>query len=240
MSLLLEWSFPRCPLKKCIFCRVDIFVHLGPDTFKYSQDHIAKKKAPVKSLHFGMSGVVKAILCSSFIIDPVKASCCFSGLSCFLYPLSCCCRSREDFPSSSSLGSGRFAKRKVCATQSMVALHDSALMQLVLLLLNRPSLSACSKAPMILMRWCLEKLSRNGSSMMAIDLMYCWNLFQARVCLEFVPDSAAPFAVDSAAERSARKIFQLVADRFWNQMEPVQEQESTSNLWDHYHLDENV
>jgi len=80
MSLLLEWSFSRCPLKKCIFCRVDIFVRLGPDTFKYSQDHIAKKKAPVKSLHFVISRGVKAILCNSFIIDPVKASCCFSGL----------------------------------------------------------------------------------------------------------------------------------------------------------------
>ena len=71
--------------------------------------------------HMALSSCVKAILCSSFIIDPVRATSCFSGLSDFLYPLSCLCRNREGFPSSSSLGSGLFARQKVCATQSMVA-----------------------------------------------------------------------------------------------------------------------
>jgi hypothetical protein len=107
------------PLKNRIFFRVSSLVRRDPDTFRYSQERIAKKNAPVNNWHIALSNGVKAILDNSFIIDPVSASCCFSGGSSFLYPLYCLCRINEGFPSSSRRGSGRFAMRKACATQSM-------------------------------------------------------------------------------------------------------------------------
>jgi len=121
---------------------VNILVRRCPDTLRYSHDLIAKKNAPVNNWHIAMSSGVKAIFCNSLITDPVKVTCCFSGLSNFLYPLNCLYRNKEGFPSSSSLGSGLFAKRKVCAMQSMVVRHDSDLIGSDLLELNLPSLIA--------------------------------------------------------------------------------------------------
>ncbi len=54
---------------------------------------------------------VSARLINSFIIEPVNATCCFSGGSNFLYPLICRCKRKEGFPSWSILGSGLSAMR---------------------------------------------------------------------------------------------------------------------------------
>ncbi len=58
-----------------------VFVFLGPDTFRYSQDRIAKKKAPVNSSLMALSAADIASWTSFRKTDPVMATCCFSGLS---------------------------------------------------------------------------------------------------------------------------------------------------------------
>jgi hypothetical protein len=54
-----------------------------PDTFRYSQDLMAKKKAPMKRSHIAFSNFVVAIWWNFLSIEPVIAACCFIGLSLF-------------------------------------------------------------------------------------------------------------------------------------------------------------
>lgn len=49
------WEISFLPLKNCTFFKVNNFVLLGPDTWMYSQDLIAKKKAPMNNSHNALS-----------------------------------------------------------------------------------------------------------------------------------------------------------------------------------------
>jgi len=92
-----------------MFLSYSIFVQRVPDTCRYSQDCMAKKNTPVNSWHIAFFQRCKGH-CLKLFDDG----------------------SSQSNLLSSSLGSGRFVMRKVCATQSMVARHDSDLMQLAL------------------------------------------------------------------------------------------------------------
>ncbi len=51
---------------------------LGPDTFRYSQERMAKKKAPVKSSLMALSAVEMEAWMNFLRMEPVTATCCFS------------------------------------------------------------------------------------------------------------------------------------------------------------------
>jgi len=136
-------------------------VFLGPFTFTYSQERMAKKNAPMKS---SQSALSIGEMDSSWNLrrtDPVIATCGTSPGSEDLYPLNWRCRMKRSLPSASNLGSGRSASLKVCATQSKVARTESPLRSLLVELAeNRPSRTAWAKALRILCFCCLLKLSR--------------------------------------------------------------------------------
>jgi len=66
------------PLKKWMFRRQMIFVFLGPDTFRYLHDLIAKKKAPVNNSLIALSADDMEMSMNFWKTDPVTATCCFS------------------------------------------------------------------------------------------------------------------------------------------------------------------
>ena len=84
-----------------------------PETVRYSQDLMAKKKAPVQRSAMAFVLSVGVFLNRRRRIHPGRAFCCFGGGSWFLYALYCADRRREGFPSGSSLGSGSWLSRKV-------------------------------------------------------------------------------------------------------------------------------
>lgn len=101
----MDWNYLACivPWKSDI-----ILVHLFPGTFRCSHNLMAKKNAPVK--------LCLDVLKPFYVIPWLLFLSVVFQVSDFLYPLNYLCKNRECFPSLSSLGSGLFARRKICAT----------------------------------------------------------------------------------------------------------------------------
>lgn len=119
-----------------------IFVRRVPVTLLYSQERIAKKKAPHNSVAMAMSTWVRELLRTVSKMPVVIAYCCTGPGSSFSNPFSWRCRTYANPPSSSCLGSGRSLARKVLATLSMAARHCGALRTLKRSALNLPALMA--------------------------------------------------------------------------------------------------
>jgi hypothetical protein len=72
------WSIFLFPIKNQTFLRANNLVFCCPDTWRYSHDLIAKKKAPINSSHMAISTGEIDDLKNWRRIDPVTATCCFS------------------------------------------------------------------------------------------------------------------------------------------------------------------
>jgi hypothetical protein len=92
-----------------VFFIVSSFVFLDPEIATYSQDLMAKKNAPIYSLHNALLNGESAYLKNIYRMEAVMATCGFGGLSVDKYPLSCLCRMKESLFLLSNLGSGRSA-----------------------------------------------------------------------------------------------------------------------------------
>jgi hypothetical protein len=89
-----------------MFFIVSSFVFLDPETATYSQDLMAKKNAPIYSLHNALSNGESAYLNNIHRMEAVMATCGFGGLSVDEYPLSYLCRMKASLLLLSNLGSG--------------------------------------------------------------------------------------------------------------------------------------